>query len=142
MHFNADDIEAWASEYADLPSVQGLVAAIELDRKLPQPGVYPAGSPMRMLAEQRQTRLALQALKLGYRPAGKEMITEVLTEVAKAQILGAVGLEGTGVGDLLDKAPLEKRTQAEKDELRKKERERKAAHERSGDSLGLERRPW
>lgn len=146
MKFDADDIEGWASEYPDAQSVQGLVAAIELDRRLPQPGIYPAGSPMRNLAEIRQNLLLQRAVKMGYKPAGKELVAEAVTEIAKSQLIFAAGLNGSATGDLLDKAPIEESDRAEKQQARaehdEKEKRRERAARSPGQALGFERSPW
>ena len=121
MRFNRADIESWASEYADAPDVKGLTADMEADRALPQPSSYPAGSPVRQLAENRQTQLLRRAVALGYQPPIKELVTTITKELVKTELLGAAGLEGTAAGAALDKLPVpEKESEAEKEARRKK----------------------
>lgn len=133
MRFNADDIEAWAAEYADSDSVHTLVALIEHDRNLPQPSGFPVGSPQRMLAEQRQRVLLKQATSLGYQPPVKEVVATIVKESIKIELLAVSPLAGTSTGDVLDKLPA-----PEKETIAEKEQKRSRSSRSGGLELGIE----
>lgn len=126
MRFNRADIEAWASEYSEVPAVGGLMSDIEADRALPQPSIYPAGSPLRQIAENRQQQLSRRAIALGYQPPIKELVGTVVKEAVKTELLGVAGLEGTAAGNALDKLPApEKESPAEKEQAAKRKKKQR-----------------
>jgi hypothetical protein len=138
MNFNANDIESWASEYADVPDVKRLISLVEADRNLPQPSSLRPGSPERQLAQARQERLSKLAVSLGYKPPVNELAHTVAAEAVKSSVLGATGIAETPLGERLEKMPApEKSTKAE----RKKDRGEKLQREKREAGLGLERVP-
>lgn len=132
--FNANDIEAWAQEYKDAPDVQVLVNLIEADRNLPQPSTLRPGSPERMLAEQRQSRLLSTAEKLGYRPPVKEVAHTIVAETVKSSLIVAT-LGESELSRALDKLPAPERAEkAEREEEKARKRKR-------GIGLGFDLKP-
>lgn len=133
--FDADDIEAWAAEYADAPDVKALLSLIEADRSLPQPSALKPGSPERQIAQARQDQIARLAVRLGYKPPVRQTVEIMAAEMAKSAVLGATGLSETSVGETLDKLPApEKSSRAEREEDAAKQRRRSRSP-----GLGLER---
>lgn len=87
--FNAAQIEAWASEYPDAPDVAALVADIETDKSLPQPGALPAGSQAAQIARARQQMLLIRAQGLGFKPPVREVAEELIVDHVKSLVPGA-----------------------------------------------------
>lgn len=127
--FNADEIEAWAAEYPDAPDIKALVADIERDRALPQPGALHPASMAHMIAESRQRVLEKRAQALGFKPPVKELMSEIATETVKGAVLGASPLGGTRIGEALDKLPAPDAPSVAETEQKKAEKRRARGRE-------------
>jgi len=133
--FNAAEIEAWASEYSDAPDVQVLVTDIEFDRRLPQPNAMPAGSPARLIAQNRQTALLVRAEQLGYKPPIKEFVSEIAVETAKSTLLCGMSIGET----VMDKLPApDAPSIAEAEENKAEKKKKRQEKESSGLGFGFD----